>query len=164
MARVTFKQGQRQELRGTFCGLVYRNRYGKQFVYQQQQPVLTPKATKEQKAKYEKDCMIQRCVANIQRCIYEQGKPSLERMQQLADKFHAIKKACERMYDDFLPVFRKNGRTDKLEEAINYWYLYKRMPPQLDLFSDQIPEDYKNLSTLIGGTSGEHRRNVGTIS
>jgi cellobiose phosphorylase len=143
MARVTFKNGQQQELRGTFCGMVFQNRNGKQFVYQQQQPVLAKKATKEQKAKYEKDCTIQRCVAHIQRSIYEQDKPSVARMQQVADKFHAIKKACERMYEDFLPVFRKNKRTAKLEMAINYWYLYKRMPPTLDLFTDQLPDEYK---------------------
>lgn len=40
MAKVLFRKGERQELHGTFGGMVYRYMYGKQRVHAQPEPEL----------------------------------------------------------------------------------------------------------------------------
>ena len=166
MARVTFKKGQRQEMHGTFCGLVYKQRNGQQYVYKLPLPVLPKKPTVEQQNKYIKDCVVQGCVSDIQRRLYEQGEQSVARMQEIADRYAAIKKAAERIYDDFKPFF-KGKAINKLDKAIVFWFCYKELVPELDLFRDNLPDTYSNhgfLSDSDGGKSGEHRENVGTKS
>ena len=140
MARIKWKNPNDQ-LRGTFCGLVYKVRNGQQHVYSQPEPKLPKNATREHRYKYHRDCMVQDCVATIQRIEYERGKQTFERMQQIADKYPAIKKAVERMYDDFLP---KIGLARvKMQKAIIYWYCYKKLAPELELFKDNLPPEYQ---------------------
>ena len=141
MAKVEFRQGERQELHGTFGGMVYRYTYGKQRVHTQPAPELPENASKEQLEKHEKETSVQLCVAQIQLTAFSQGAQTVARMQEIADKYPAIKKAVERMYEDFKKYFRhsKSG----LEEAIVYWYCYKRLAPKLDLFKDELPKEYR---------------------
>ena len=141
MAIVTFKPGEVQQLHGTFDNMVYRFINGKQHVRKLSDPVLTNNPTKEQQDKYDKAVMVQNCVAQIQRFKLYQGFQTVERMQLIADEYPAIKKAVERMYDDFRKYF--TGSRSKLHGAIIYWYTCKKLPPQLELFRDELPDEYK---------------------
>ena len=135
MARIKWKNPNNQ-LRGTFGGLVYKMRYGKQFVYSQPMPYLPKHPTKEQKAKHERLCIIQDCVCEIQLFEYAQGIPTVERMQQIADKYNTIRISCERLYDRIWPRFRSEGNWIKLKDTIVYWYKFKKFPPEFDFLLD----------------------------
>ena len=141
MANVIFKAGERQELHGTFGGMVYRYSYGKQRMHMMAMPRLAKDATKAQRERHEKECMVLECVAQIQLAEYRQGAQTVARMQEIADEYQAIKKAVERMYDDFKPYFKQNSTG--LAGAIVYWYSCKRLPPKLDLFRDELPKEYR---------------------
>lgn len=130
MARITFKQGEVQELHGTFCGLIYTLRGGRQFV-KAQKPATCIAGS-----------IIQDCVKSIQSTMFSRTDKSVREMQRIADDYPAIKKACERMYKDFLPVF--GAKFAKMQKAIVYWYCNKRLPPELDLFCDKLPDTYTN--------------------
>ena len=136
-----FKDGEVQELHGTFGGMVYRYSYGKQRMHMVAMPRLAKDANKKERERHEKECIVRECVAEIQLVEYRQGAQTVARMQQIADEYAAIKKAVERMYDDFQPYF--GAMKEKLGEAIVYWYCCKRLPPKLELFRDELPKEYR---------------------
>ena len=141
MANVIFKDGEVQELHGTFGGMVYRFSYGKQRMHMQALPGLAENAGRKERERHERECIVLDCVAEIQLTEYRQGAQTVARMQEIADEYAAIKKAVERMYDDFRPYF--GARKEKLGEAIVYWYTCKRLAPKLDLFRDELPKEYR---------------------
>ena len=141
MANVIFNPGELQQLHGTFGGFVYRFTYGKQRMHVQPEPLLPKNANKKQREAHNKAVTVLTCIAEIQLTQYRQGEQTVARMQQIADEYAAIKKAVERMYDDFRPYF--GAMKEKLGEAIVYWYCCKRLPPKLELFRDELPKEYK---------------------
>ena len=45
------------------------------------------------------------------------------------------------MYNDFLP--RLGHRETAMKGAIIYWYKFKRLAPELELFKDDLPAEYR---------------------
>ena len=132
------------ELRGTLCGIVYKVVNGKQRAY------VLPKPDNH------KGATVHDCVRIIQRDALRRTAETVADRQRIADEYAAIKKAVERMYDDFLPVFRTN--LGNLETAIIYWYECKRLPPQLDLFTDKLPMQYRECTDNGSMLSDKTRR------
>ena len=129
MARIIWKE-KGAELRGTLCGIVYKVVNGKQRAYVLPQPEDPRGST------------VYWCVRVIQRRALECTGGTVADRQRIADEYAAIKKAVERMFDDFLPVFRANR--SMIGKAIAYWYEYKKLPPELDLFTDKLPTEYRD--------------------
>ena len=153
MARITFKNPN-DHLSGTLCGLVYKNRNGKNFVYSQPEPVLPKRPTKEQRLKYRKDCVVQNCVSLIQSDMLDRRKLSIPEMQRVADMHNAIRTTVCRWYDYYRPYFKTDFA---LEKAIVYYYHTKNLPPQLALFEDELPMQkiqaaHDKLSAMTGST------------
>ena len=133
MAQVIFKQGQQQTLSGTFCGMVYRTRQGRTTAFFQAEPFLPAHPTAAQKAAYRRKCVLQAAVSLIQADIYKQGEPSVARMQQIANLYHAIYQHCDERYDEWRHRFTSDNR---LAQAIAYWYITERYP--LSLFDPPL--------------------------
>ena len=128
MARVKWKKdGER--LHGTLCGVVYRVVNGKQHAH-----IAAP-------ASDHRGRTVQECVRVIQCHALERTASKAEDRQRIADEYPAIKKAVERMYEDFAPMFSPDDR--KLQEAIVYWYEFKKLPPEFALFVDELPTEYR---------------------
>ena len=150
MARLTFKEPDKT-LSGTFCGMIYKVLYGKQHIYSLPEPQLPKNPTPKQLRQYNRSLTVAECVAQIQKDEFARMKPGVDNMQLVADHYPAIKKAVERMYDDFYPVFfRSHG---KLTGAIIYWYEFKRLPPELDLFTDRLPDPYREFCPRETGSN-----------
>ena len=147
MARITFKNPN-DHLSGTLCGLVYKNRNGKNFVYSQPEPVLPKRPTKEQRLKYRKDCVVQNCVSLIQSDMLDRRKLSIPEMQRVADMHNAIRTTVCRWYDYYRPYFKTDFA---LEKAIVYYYHTKNLPPELN-FLMGTPTDANDSAS--GGESG----------
>ena len=138
MAKVIFKESGAR-LHGSLCGCTYRVRAGKQFMHLQPVP-----------ARF-RDRIIHNATAGIQRNMLNRTPQSVADMQRIADQYPAINKAAERMFDAFRPIF---GRSEeRLTHAIIYWYCFRRLPPELDLFTPQLPpsaRDFLPPSAMIG--------------
>ena len=128
MARITFKQSEQQTLSGTFCGMIYRTRGGKTTATLQSAPFLPDNATAAQRAAHRRTCVLQKAVCRIQAEIYKTGEPSVARMQQIADLYHAIYQHCDERYTAWRAKFCSD---DRLTQAIAYWYITERYPQSL---------------------------------
>ena len=123
MARVIWKNPCAR-LHGTLCGVIYKVRYGRQHAY-------VPPLPGNFIAR-----VTQRCVADIQQRKLMRTSQTPQDMQRIADEYPAIKIAVERMVLDFHPMF--GDEEDKLRNAVVYWYLFNKLPPELD-FCATIP-------------------------
>ena len=120
-------------MHGTFCGMIYKIRYGKQLVYNYPQP-----ESKE-------EIIIQNAIWEIQDYQYKQTKMRVEDMQRIANEYPATKKMVQRAFDSFRSVLGYNH--GNLIRAITYWFINKRLPPELELFADRLPDEYKQSET-----------------
>ena len=133
-ARIKFAPGQQQTLSGTLGGLVYRTyKNGIVTVHSEPEPFIPHKPTKEQVAKYRKDCVVQDCVRLIQTELLNRTDRSVAEMQRVADMHHLIKTAMLRWYDYYRPHFKDDR---KLTSAIIYYFKSKKMPLELALKLD----------------------------
>ena len=128
MARITFKQSAKQTLSGTFCGMIYRTRGGKTTATLQSAPFIPDNATAAQKAAHRRTRVLQAAVCRIQAHIFKTGAPSVARMQQIADLYHAIYQHCDERYTAWRQRFSNDER---LKQAIVYWYMTERYAPEL---------------------------------
>ena len=128
-ARIKFAPGQQQTLSGTLGGLVYRTyKNGIVTVHSEPEPFIPHKPTKEQVAKYRKDCVVQDCTRQIQSLILARTDRSVAEMQRVADMHYNIRKTIIRWYDFYRQYFRSNS---DLTRALVYYFQCKRLPPEL---------------------------------
>ena len=128
MARVTFKKGEEQTLRGTFIGMTYRYVGGKQFACAQLPEPLPENPSKAEVERQRKQKVTFLAVAGIQMMIFERGKDrSIQRMQELADKYNTFMHHAKRRYKQWHERFSDDER---LAKAIAYWYVTGRMQPE----------------------------------
>ena len=128
MARIELKEPE-AELHGTFAGLTYRIINGKQHVHMQLPDPLPPEPTPADIARHRKQKVVMWAVGSIQMMLFEQGQSkSVERMQELADKYDTFRHHAERKYKEWQKKFTDDKQ---LARAIAYWYITERFAPEL---------------------------------
>lgn len=120
MGKVIFKQTETvQEMHGTFCGMVYRRTPNGETVVHLQRASMDMRRE-----------VVRQAVALAQEMIYEEGEPSVRRMQEIADMHHVMKQVLNEWYEGYAAKIRRH---DKLVEALAVNYCNKFAAPKLDL-------------------------------
>ena len=120
MGKVIFKKTEKvQELHGIFCGMVYkRTPNGETVVHLQRASMDVRTET------------VRRAVMIAQHMMYKQGEETVERMQEIADSYHAMREVMGDWYEDYAA---RISDPDKRAEALAVNYLNKFAAPKLEL-------------------------------
>ena len=120
MGKVIFKEKQTvRELHGTFCGMIYRRTAkGETVVHLQRECSEVRTET------------VRRAVAMAQGLMFRQGEETVERMQEIADSYHAMRQVMGEWYEEYAARIED---PDKRAEAMAVNYCNKFAAPKLEL-------------------------------
>ena len=106
MAKVTFQKGQPiQALSGTAGNLTFRTKNGRTFVRVKHEPTLPKNATREQKAQFKKQTIINNCLTILQGEITD--------VQEAIRLRHTIRKRIVYIYKKFEPDIKARYKLQK---------------------------------------------------
>ena len=161
MARLTFKQGEQQYLRGTFCGLIYRTFCGTQHAHIQLPAPLPEHPSAKDLERHRKQQVVMWAVGSIQMMLFEQSADkSIQRMQQLADQYDTFRHEAVRKYSKWQHLFRDDKR---FARAIAYWYVTGKYPPQFPkLFTPSSSSRASGVSAKFPPLSSTAARDAGS--
>lgn len=104
MARVELKPGI-ESISGTVGNLTFRTVYGKTFVHKKAEPVLPEKATRQERAKYKRDVIIDQCVGILQREISD--------MREAIQMRPKIRSRLMRLYKRYAPEIKARTKLQR---------------------------------------------------